>query len=178
VSAGQILGVAEGRKDDLYAWRAFLRHLKDRGLAGVQLIISDACLGLVEAAAELFPEAQWHRCVVHFCRNVFSHAPKGKVEDVARMLKAIHAQEDRRSALDKIREVMGKLRAMRSTKVAERVEAKAHRPHQPALRRISRAAPGRARGAGMAEPRSAALCAGDGLRGAADRHRADRAIRS
>jgi putative transposase len=122
----QILGVAEGQKEDLEGWRGFLRHLKDRGLAGVQLIISDACLGLVEAAAELFPEAQWQRCVVHFYRNVFSNVPKGKVADVARMLKAIHAQEDRRSAEDKVREVIAKLRAMRLTKAAELVEAKAH----------------------------------------------------
>jgi len=122
----QILGVAEGQKEDLEGWRGFLRHLKDRGLAGVQLIISDACLGLVEAVAELFPDAQWQRCVVHFYRNVFSNVPKGKVADVARMLKAIHAQEDRRSAEDKIREVIAKLRAMRLTKAAELVEAKAH----------------------------------------------------
>ena len=122
----QILGVAEGQKEDLEGWRGFLRHLKDRGLAGVQLIISDACLGLVEAAAELFPDAQWQRCVVHFYRNVFTNVPKGKVGDVARMLKAIHAQEDRRSAEDKVREVIAKLRAMRLTKAAELVEAKAH----------------------------------------------------
>jgi len=122
----QILGVAEGQKEDLAGWRGFLRHLKDRGLAGVQLIISDACIGLVEAAAELFPDAQWQRCVVHFYRNVFTNVPKGKVADVARMLKAIHAQEDRRSAEDKVREVIAKLKAMRLTKAAELVEAKAH----------------------------------------------------
>jgi putative transposase len=122
----QILGVAEGQKEDLAGWRGFLRHLKDRGLASVQLIISDACIGLVEAAAELFPDAQWQRCVVHFYRNVFANVPKGKVADVARMLKAIHAQEDRRSAEDKVREVIAKLKAMRLTKAAELVEAKAH----------------------------------------------------
>ena len=122
----QILGVAEGQKEDLEGWRGFLRHLKDRGLAGVQLIISDACIGLVEAAAELFPDAQWQRCVVHFYRNVFCNVPKGKVAEVARMLKAIHAQEDRRSAEDKVREVVAKLRAMRLAKAAELVEAKAH----------------------------------------------------
>src|SRR4029434_2963197 len=115
----QILGVAEGQKEDLEGWRGFLRHLKERGLVGVQLIISDACLGLVEAAAELFPDAQWQRCVVHFYRNVFSDVPKGKVADVARMLKAIHAQEDRRSAEDKVRHVIAKPRAMRLTKAAE-----------------------------------------------------------
>lgn len=52
--------------------------------------------------------------------------PKGKVADVARMLKAIHAQEDRRSAQEKVREVVTKLKAMRLTKAAELVETKAH----------------------------------------------------
>jgi hypothetical protein len=47
----------------------------------------------VEAAAEVFPKTDWQRCVVHFYRNVFSHVPNGKVAEVARMLKAIHAQE-------------------------------------------------------------------------------------
>ena len=122
----QILGVAEGEKEDLEGWRGFLRHLKERGLRGVQLIISDACLGLVEAACELFPEAQWQRCVVHFYRNVFSHVPSGKVGEVARMLKAIHAQEDRRPAEAKIAEVVVKLKAMRLTKAAELVEGKGH----------------------------------------------------
>lgn len=54
------------------------------------------------AGCELFPDAQWQRCVVPFYRNVFSHVPNGKVDDVAHMLKAIHAQEDRRSAEAKI----------------------------------------------------------------------------
>ena len=40
-------------------------------------MISDAC-GLVESAAEFFPEADWQRCVVHWYRNVFSHVPNGK----------------------------------------------------------------------------------------------------
>jgi len=74
----QILGVAEGEKEDLEGWRGFLRHLKDRGLIGTRLIISDACRELVEAAAEVFPNTDWQRCVVHFYRNVFSHVPNGK----------------------------------------------------------------------------------------------------
>lgn len=118
----QILGVAEGQKEDFAGWQSFLRHLKERGLGGVQLIISDACRGLVEASAELFPDAQWQRCVVHFYRNVFSCVPNGKVAEVARMLKAIHAQEDRRAAQSKIGEVVGKLKAMRLSKAAELVE--------------------------------------------------------
>jgi transposase-like protein len=117
-----ILGVAEGQKEDLEGWRGFLRHLKDRGLQGVQLIISDACLGLVEAAGELFPDAQWQRCVVHFYRNVFSQVPSGKVADVARMLKAIHAQEDHAAAAEKAKEVAVKLKAMKLPKAAELLE--------------------------------------------------------
>jgi transposase-like protein len=117
----QILGVAEGEKEDLEGWRGFLRHLKDRGLKGVQLIISDACRGLVEATPECFPDAQWQRCVVHWYRNVFSHSPKGKVAEVARMLKAIHAQEDRSAAAAKIAEVVTKLKAMKLARAADLV---------------------------------------------------------
>jgi transposase-like protein len=47
---------------------------------------------LVESLAEVYPQARWQRCVVHFYRNVFSHVPATKVRQVAHMLKAIHAQ--------------------------------------------------------------------------------------
>jgi len=90
----------------------------------MQLIISDACRGLVEAAAELFPDAQWQRCVVHFYRNVFSHVPNGKVAEVARMLKAIHAQEDRKAAHAKAAEVVSRLKEMKLGNAAELVEHK------------------------------------------------------
>jgi len=122
----QILGVAEGQKEDLEGWRGFLRHLKDRGLGTPRLIISDACRGLVEAVNELYPDADWQRCVVHFYRNVFSHVPNSKVADVARMLKAIHAQEDRSAADTKTREVVAKLRTMKLPAAAELVETKGH----------------------------------------------------
>jgi putative transposase len=120
----QILGVAEGEKEDLEGWRSFLRHLRDRGLAGVRLIISDACRGLVEATAELYPQADWQRCVVHFYRNVFSHVPNSKMPEVARMLKAIHAQEDRKAAAAKGKDVVARLRSMKLKSAAEFVEQK------------------------------------------------------
>ena len=114
-----ILGVAEGEKEDLEGWRGFLRHLKTRGLKGaVQLIISDACVGLVEAAAECYPKARWQRCVVHWYRNVFSHTPRGQIDVVARMLKAIHAQEDRKAAALKAKAVAAKLTALKLRKAA------------------------------------------------------------
>lgn len=113
-----ILGVAEGEKEDLEGWRGFLRHLKTRGLKGVQLIISDACVGLVDAVAQCYPKARWQRCVVHWYPNVFSHVPRGQLDVVARMLKAIHAQEDRNAAALKAKAVAAKLTRMKLRKAA------------------------------------------------------------
>ena len=81
-----------------------------RGLKGVQLIISDACRGLTESAAEYLPEARWQRCTVHFYRNVFSQVPATKVREVRHMLKAIHAQESRDAADRKARAIVVDLR--------------------------------------------------------------------
>jgi transposase-like protein len=119
-----ILGVQEGHKEDKSGWGSFLSHLKARGLKGVRLIISDACIGLVESATEYYPEADWQRCTVHFYRNVFSHVPRNKMRQVSAMLKAIHAQESREAALDKASKVVDDLKAMRLGKAAELVEQK------------------------------------------------------
>jgi putative transposase len=115
----EILAVCEGTKEDKESWRNFLRHLKERGLKGVRLIISDKCLGLVEALGEFFPEAQWQRCMVHWYRNVFTAVPKGKIKVVAAMLKAIHAQEDRQAARRKAEDVVEKLESMKLSKAAQ-----------------------------------------------------------
>jgi transposase-like protein len=76
----------------------FLRHLVERGLTGVQLIVSfgrgrpldgrpsaSPCHGLVESTDEHLPKTRWQRCVVHFYRNVFSHVPTTKVREVSHM---------------------------------------------------------------------------------------------
>ena len=118
----EILGIVEGAKEDKAGWSGFLKHLKGRGLKGVELVISDACLGLVESAAEVYPNAQWQRCVVHWYRNAFSHVPTAKVREVSLMLKAIHAQENRAAARAKATEVIAKLKAMRLKKVADWLE--------------------------------------------------------
>jgi len=114
----QVLGVMEGAKEDKDSWVAFLRYLKGRGLAGVRLFVSDKCLGLVESLAEFYPAALWQRCCVHFYRNVFTAVPKGKVKEVAAMLKAIHAQEDEAAAQAKAKQVAEKLDALRLSKAA------------------------------------------------------------
>jgi len=117
----EVIGVMEGGKEDKESWANFLRHLKERGLKGVQLVISDKCLGLVEALGDALPEARWQRCVVHFYRNVFTMVPKGKVRVVAAMLKAIHAQEDAREARAKAKQVVKKLVQIKLKKAAELV---------------------------------------------------------
>jgi putative transposase len=119
----QVLGVMEGMKEDKDSWTAFLRSLKERGLRGVRLFISDKCLGLVESLPDFYPEAHWQRCVVHFYRNVFTVVPRGKAKEVAAMLKAIHAQEDQASARLKAAAVVEKLLGMRLGQAAELVRA-------------------------------------------------------
>lgn len=122
----EILGVSEGMKEDRSGWLNFLRHLKERGLKNVQLIISDKCLGLLESIGEVFPGAAWQRCIVHFYKNVFSFVPRGKMREIAAMLKAIHAQENKNEALKKSKQVGMKLREMKLKKAAEIVENGSH----------------------------------------------------
>ena len=118
----EVLAVSEGAKEDKASWTNFLREMKQRGLKGVQLFVSDKCLGLMENLADFYPEAKWQRCVVHFYRNVWTAVPTGKVKEAAAMLKAIHAQEDRKAAQQKADQVIEKLRAMKLAKAAEIVE--------------------------------------------------------
>ena len=118
----QVLGIKEGAKEDKESWIAFMRYLKERGLSGVELFVSDKCLGLVESLADFYPKAKWQRCVVHFYRNVFTVVPKSKVKDVAAMLKAIHAQEDRQAAEEKVTAVVKKLKKMKMREAAKLVE--------------------------------------------------------
>lgn len=118
----EVLGIIEGAKEDKAGWSSFLKHLKERGLKGVRLFISDACLGLTESLADFYPDAAWQRCIVHFYRNVFSVVPSGKVKQVAVMLKAIHAQEDKRAAREKAASVIDKLKAMKLSSAAKKVE--------------------------------------------------------
>lgn len=118
----RILGICEGAKEDKAGWNAFLKHLKARGLTDVELFTSDACTGLVESLGEHYPDARWQRCTVHFYRNVLSVVPTGKSREVAAMLKAIHAAEDRQAALETAQRVIDKLKAMKLSQAAKKVE--------------------------------------------------------
>lgn len=118
----EVIGAAEGMKEDSASWLSFLRSLKERGLNGTQLFIGDRNLGLLDAVQEVFPAAKYQRCTVHFYRNIFSVVPRGKVKLVAAMLKAIHAQEDKEAALEKAQAVVSKLQEMKLKEAAKKVE--------------------------------------------------------
>ena len=75
-------------------------------------IVGDKCMGMLEAVGEVFPDAKYQRCTVHFYRNVFSVVPKSKVKIVAKMLKAIHAQESKKASREKAKAVVAVLRAI------------------------------------------------------------------
>ena len=117
----EVLSICEGAKEDKSGWSAFSRHLLDRGLSGVELVISDACRGLVESLTDYLPEARWQRCMVHFYRTVFSHVPSGKIREVTNMLKAIHAQENRAAAQEKAEAVITELHRQRLGRAADLV---------------------------------------------------------
>lgn len=117
----EVLGIAEGCKEDKAGWSGFLAYLKKRGLPCPELFISDKCIGLIESLAEFYPQAQWQRCTVHWYRNVLSVVPRGKMKEVAAMLKAIHAQEDAEAAKDKAQAVVEKLKGMKLSRAADKV---------------------------------------------------------
>ena len=118
----EVLGAAEGMKEDKASWVNFSQWLRGRGLDGVKLIVGDRCLGMPEAAGGVFPDAEYQRCTVHFYRNVFSVVPRSKVKLVAKMLKAIHAQESKKAAREKAEMVVIQLRGMKRKGAAKKVQ--------------------------------------------------------
>ena len=119
----EVIGTAEGLKEDTASWKNFFVWLKSRGLEDVKLIIGDKNLGMVESIGEVFPEAKYQRCTVHMYRNIFSVVPRKKCKEVAKMLKAIHAQENKEAAKEKAKLVIEKLHEMKLLKAAEKLEA-------------------------------------------------------
>jgi transposase-like protein len=123
-SAGnrEIIGAAEGGKEDKESWLQFLRSLKERGLSGVRLMIGDKCLGLLEAIKEVYPETEYQRCMVHLMRNVLKDVPRKRSKEVGAKLKAIFAQEDHEACLRKAEEVVRFLRTNKLRSAANTLE--------------------------------------------------------
>jgi transposase-like protein len=89
-----VLAVELANRESQSSWKEFCLHLKARGLNGVELIISDDHAGLRKAIAEVFAEAAWQRCYVHFLRNALDYLPRKADNDCLTELRWIY---DRRS---------------------------------------------------------------------------------
>lgn len=94
----EVLGLDCGASEDGAFWEQFLRRLKERGLAGVKLVISDAHRGLMTAIEAVLHGASWQRCRVHFVRNALALVPKSAMAMVAATIRTVFAQPDAASA--------------------------------------------------------------------------------
>jgi len=117
----EVIGAAEGYTESKECWKEFLSWPKGRGLHGVRMITGDKDTGMVGSIAEVFPDAAYQRCMVHFYRNVLSKVPKRKRKEVATMLKAIHAQESYGACMGKADAVVGRLEEMKLSAAAKTI---------------------------------------------------------
>ena len=90
----QILGVELANRESTSSWKEFLLTLRQRGLRGVELVVSDDHAGLRKAIAEVLPEAVWQRCYVHFLRNALDHLPRKGDDDCLRELRWLYDRRD------------------------------------------------------------------------------------
>lgn len=114
----EVLGVDVGDSESEDFWTEFLRGLRERGLHGVQLVISDAHRGLVNAIAAVCAGAAWQRCRVHFMRNALAKVSKGHAEMVAAAIRTIFTQPTGPGVRDHV-EVVAKTLEQQFPAVAE-----------------------------------------------------------
>ena len=101
-----------GHSECMQGWLGFFRNLVERGLSGVDLVVSDAHEGLVQAARKVFVGAVWQRCQTHFRRNVSDAAPKRHQNTIHAaldtILKAENVEDARATLEETLEELEGK----------------------------------------------------------------------
>jgi transposase-like protein len=115
----EVIGVAEGMKEDSTSWQNFITSLIARGLRGVRLVVGDRCAGLVSTVGELLPKARYQRCMVHFMRNVLAKVSPRHTRWAADALKAIFASETRQAALEKAESIATQMDARKLKEAAK-----------------------------------------------------------
>ena len=94
----QVLAVELANRESASSWKDFLRRLKERGLTGVEFVVSDDHEGLKKAVSELLTEAAWQRCYVHFLRNALDYLPRKADDDCLQELRWIYDRRDLKEA--------------------------------------------------------------------------------
>jgi transposase-like protein len=89
----ELLGLKVGDSESETFWAEFISHLKERGLDGVKLVISDAHSGLTKAIRRQLQGCVWQRCRVHFSRNLLQCVPKAHQGMVTATSRSVFAQE-------------------------------------------------------------------------------------
>jgi putative transposase len=94
----QILAVEMANRESQSSWKEFLLRLKERGLHGVEFVVSDDHAGLKKAISEVLTEAAWQRCYVHFLRNALDYLPREADDDCLQELRWIYDRRDLQEA--------------------------------------------------------------------------------
>ena len=89
-----VLAVGLANRESTTSWREFLLALKQRGLRGVEFVVSDDHEGLKNAIREILAEAAWQRCYVHFLRNALDHLPRKANDDCLVELRWLYDRHD------------------------------------------------------------------------------------
>ena len=89
-----VLGVEVANRESETTWQEFLIGLKERGLYGVEFVVSDNHAGLKKAIAQILPEAMWQRCYVHFLRNTLDYLPRKGDDDCLKELRWMYDRRD------------------------------------------------------------------------------------
>ena len=118
----EIVGMDVGTSEDGAFWLSFLRSLVARGLAGVELVVSDAHRGLRDAIATVFSGASWQRCRTHFMTNLLTRVPRSVQPWVATMVRTIYQQpsaEEVHAQLERVSDQLSDRFADASSMLAE-----------------------------------------------------------
>jgi transposase-like protein len=105
----ELLGLDVFTSEDQAAWETFFNALVDRGLSGVELIVSDDHKGLKAALLKVFVGAGWQRCRTHFARNLLAKVPKAAQDFVAALNRSIFAQPNAKEVWEQHRRVVDQL---------------------------------------------------------------------
>ena len=103
-----VLGVELASRESTTSWKDLLLGLRQRGLRGVEFVVSDDHAGLRRAIAEVVPEATWQRCYVHFLRNALDYLPRKGDDDCLMELRWLYDRRDLEEARRDLAAWLGK----------------------------------------------------------------------